>query len=114
MRTYLPDRVDQASIHALLASAVSAPTARHEEPWAFTVVQDAKLLKRISDRAKELLAVEAHRGNKLLAKPGLDRFTDPTGFLVDGRDLAVRLPFTPTYLPGTRIAVDVVPADRHK
>lgn len=32
-------------------------------------------------------------------KPAADRFTDPTGFLVDGRGLEYRLPFTPSPLP---------------
>ncbi len=32
----------------------AAPTAIHLEPWAFVVVQDRDVLKRLSDRAKSI------------------------------------------------------------
>src|SRR5690242_5012698 len=35
VRSYLPDPVDDATVRQLLAAAVRAPTAIHEEPWAF-------------------------------------------------------------------------------
>jgi nitroreductase len=60
VRSYKPDKIDRATLSSLLASAVRAPTAMHEEPWAFVIVQDTSLLKRLSDRAKEMLAEEAH------------------------------------------------------
>ena len=63
IRSYAAQKVDRASVEALLAAAVRAPTAVHEEPWAFAVVQDAAVLKRISDRAKPLFAEQAHRAH---------------------------------------------------
>jgi nitroreductase len=39
----------------LLDAAVQAPSALNDQPWSFVVVQDADLLKRISDRAKLLM-----------------------------------------------------------
>lgn len=39
----------------ILGAAVHAPTAIDEEPWAFSIVQDKKLLNRLSDNAKEIL-----------------------------------------------------------
>ena len=60
VRSYKPRKLDRAAINTLLASAVRAPTAIHEEAWAFVIVQDTERLKRLSDRAKELLAAEAH------------------------------------------------------
>jgi len=54
VRSFQPATVDEPTVRALLRAAVLAPTARHLEPWAFVVVQDRDLLKRISDRAKAM------------------------------------------------------------
>src|ERR1039457_1026309 len=55
VRDYKNGKIEKASIGLLLDAAVHAPTAVHEEPWAFVIIQDKKVLNRISDRAKELL-----------------------------------------------------------
>lgn len=69
VRSYKPDPLDEATIRKLLDAAVHAPTAIHEEPWAFVVVQDKAALKRLSDWAKSLAGEEAkHRD--LLRAPG--------------------------------------------
>jgi nitroreductase len=52
VRSYTGDRLDRDTVQALLDAAVQAPTALHAEPWAFVVVEDAALLRRISDIAK--------------------------------------------------------------
>ena len=52
VRAYMPQQLDEPTIRALLDAAVQAPTAMHTEPWAFVIVQDRAVLKRISDRAK--------------------------------------------------------------
>ena len=49
VRNFSGDIVPDATIYALLYAAVQAPTALHEEPWAFAVVQDSALLQEISD-----------------------------------------------------------------
>lgn len=76
VRSYKPEKLDRATVSTLLASAVRAPTAMHEEPWAFVIVQDRNRLKRLSDRAKELLLAEA---GKHADRGGheLDFFADP-------------------------------------
>jgi nitroreductase len=56
VRDYSPRRLDRAAIQALLAAAVRAPTAVHEEPWAFVIIQDSSALKLI-------FAEEAHRAH---------------------------------------------------
>jgi len=56
VRDYTTQRVDEDSIHLLLDAAVHAPTAMHEEPWAFAVIQNKSLLNHLSDHVKELLA----------------------------------------------------------
>jgi nitroreductase len=51
VRSYSAQKLEPATIRALLKAAVWAPTAIHEEPWAFAIVQDSAYLKRLSDRA---------------------------------------------------------------
>ncbi|MGZ5125182.1 MAG: nitroreductase family protein [Burkholderiales bacterium] len=67
VRAYTPTQPTETQIRDLLDAAVHAPTAMHLEPWAFVVVQDKALLKRYSDRAKELL-LEDLRGDGDLAR----------------------------------------------
>lgn len=55
VRAFTADPLDAQAVRALLDAAVHAPTAMHLEPWAFVVVQDADVLRRISDRTKALL-----------------------------------------------------------
>lgn len=52
VRSYKPQEIDADTIRVLLRAAVQAPTAVHSEPWAFAVIQDRSLLKRLSDQAK--------------------------------------------------------------
>jgi nitroreductase len=59
VRSYTSERLDRSTVGALLDAAVQAPTAMHEQPWTFAVVQDRAVLDRISDRAKELWQAEA-------------------------------------------------------
>ena len=83
-RAYTPQRVDQPTVRSLLDAAVQAPTAMHEEPWAFVVIQDRALLKRYSDVAKGNWATEAahyrqlHRGvDAATANAFATRFASP-------------------------------------
>lgn len=54
IRSYKARAVDHVTVHILLEAAVRAPTAIHQEPWAFIIVQDKQLLQKLSDRAKPL------------------------------------------------------------
>jgi nitroreductase len=63
IRSYAPTPVDRATVMKLLDAAVLAPTAVHEEPWVFLVIQDRALLRRLSDRAKAM-ATEAATGHE--------------------------------------------------
>jgi nitroreductase len=76
VRAYTPEILDEPTIRALLEAAVQAPTAMHLEPWAFIVVQDRAVLKRLSDRAKVIAGeVAEHRG--LVKGPGASLLSDP-------------------------------------
>lgn len=86
IRSYTADKVDKETIKFLLDAAVHAPTAIHEEPWSFVIIQEQKLLKRISDRAKNLICHDLEKGtteqNKRLwgvvSNPDFNIFYDAT------------------------------------
>jgi nitroreductase len=61
VRSYQERDVDRKTVRTLLEAAVRAPTAFHDEPWAFVVVQNGPLLHRISELAGPLFAES--RGN---------------------------------------------------
>jgi len=77
VRAYTSKRLDEATIRTLLAAAVRAPTAIHEEPWAFVIVQDANALKRLSDRAKGYFVEEMHRAHLDRGGHTLEKFEHP-------------------------------------
>lgn len=60
VRNFLPQKVDAAIIECLLDAAIHAPSALHEESRAFVVIQDKKIMDRISERAKLITMNELH------------------------------------------------------
>lgn len=72
VRDYLAKRVDASVINKLLDAAIHAPTALHEEPRAFVVIQDKKILDRLSDSAKALALIEAEECDSQQRKHILD------------------------------------------
>ena len=57
--TIRPKTIERKVIQTLLDAAVHAPTAMHEEPWSFAVIQDKNVLDRLSESAKKLVHNEA-------------------------------------------------------
>jgi nitroreductase len=55
IRDYLPEKVSKDLIDILLDAAVQAPSALHEEPCAFAIIQDKGMLDRLSECTKKLL-----------------------------------------------------------
>lgn len=55
VRSYAPQTLSYETIHTLLKAAVQAPTAVHEEPWAFAVIENKDMLRRLSDSAKKVM-----------------------------------------------------------
>lgn len=58
VRSYKQDAVNSAIIRCLLEAAVRAPTAMHQEPLAFLIIQDKKILRTLSDLAKPMVLKE--------------------------------------------------------
>ena len=77
VRSYAPERLDTVTIQTLLDAAIWAPTAVHEEPWAFVIVQDRAVLKSLSDRAKEIFSAEAEHVHSEQARHLLDMLAKP-------------------------------------
>jgi nitroreductase len=63
VRRYKARKVDRTTISILLEAAVHAPTAIHQEPWAFVIVQDKALLRSLSDQAKPLFMAQVQKGS---------------------------------------------------
>ena len=75
VRAYSGRMLDRDALKKLLDAAILAPTAMHEEPWAFSLIQDRDLLKKISDLAKPILFERLHRSGRVVdASPDFDIF----------------------------------------
>ena len=77
VRSYKARRVDRTTISILLEAAVRAPTAIHQEPWAFVIIQDKQLLRSLSDQAKPLFVAEAQEKGLEHAGHSFDIFSYP-------------------------------------
>ncbi len=77
VRNYSAREVDRSTVPMLLEAAVCAPTALHEEPWAFVIIQDKTMLRRLSDRAKPLVEAEVRSAGLKRTGHGLDIFSSP-------------------------------------
>ena len=52
VRSYTDQQVEKPMVEALIQAAVQAPSALNQQPWAFAVIQDRKLLAQYSNRVK--------------------------------------------------------------
>ena len=77
VRNYQGVDLDRNTVRSLLEAAVRAPTAVHEEPWAFVIVQDRQLLYRLSERAKSMFAEEVRRTGVERTGEYFETFTSP-------------------------------------
>ena len=77
VRTFVPHQLDHNTVQTLLEAAVRAPSAMHEEPWAFVVVQNRGLLKQLSDRAKPIFIEEMRHHNNKGAPHSFEHFAKP-------------------------------------
>lgn len=89
VRAYAPDGLDRNTVQTLLEAAVRAPTAMHEEPWAFVVVQDHALLLRLSDLAKPIFVEEVRHRNSQGTSHSFDHFTRPDFNIFHGADTLI-------------------------
>ena len=63
IRNYTPEIIDSELIELLLNAAIQAPTAMHEEPCAFVIIQDTQILKTLSEDIKKNIRKQIVSGN---------------------------------------------------
>jgi nitroreductase len=88
VRSYTERTVDRDTVMTLIRAAVQAPSALNDQPWAFAIIQDARLLAEYSDRAKALVLATLQPGSPLghfrdtLANPGYNLFYDASTLII--------------------------------
>ncbi len=65
-------------INSLLEAAIRAPTAGHQEPWGFAIIQDERILKSLSDYAKPFFLAEMKQRKLDSSEQLLDVFESPS------------------------------------
>lgn len=88
VRSYKSMRLDHETIESLLHAAIKAPTAMHQEPWRFVVIQDQSLLNQISTIAKPLFERSLHSAGHARAHTDHD-FSDPKFNIFYGADTLI-------------------------
>lgn len=66
IRDYLPQKIEKNIINELLDAAVHAPTAMHEEPWSFVIIQNKNTLDRLSEATKTLIHSDTEQSKHAL------------------------------------------------
>jgi nitroreductase len=80
IRAYTEAPVDTASVTALIAAAIEAPSAMNQQPWSFVVVRNRDLLDRISIESKRHMlrttpaGLAPHHFRAMLEDPTFDIF----------------------------------------
>ena len=88
VRSFVDKAVDKETVHALLDAAVHAPTAMHEEPWAFVIIKNKATLRRLSDQAKQALS-ETQHDLHLAGQRQNSHFVPPDNIFYDAGTLIV-------------------------
>lgn len=55
VRVYAEDQIKKEDLDLILKSGLFSPSACNSQPWHFTVVQDERLIKALSDESKKEL-----------------------------------------------------------
>lgn len=85
VRSYKPQQVGADTLRILLEAAVRAPTAMHNEPWAFVIIQNKETLDSLSERAKPLFIEEIKRNGTnvdILSRSDVSIFHDASTLII--------------------------------
>ncbi|KZX15785.1 coenzyme F420:L-glutamate ligase [Methanobrevibacter cuticularis] len=89
VRTYKEDQLKEEEVKKILNAGIMAPTARGEQPWHFTVVQNEKLLKEINDSSIDIMSKSGDEFLEAVAKSGRNILHNaPTVIIVSGKESA--------------------------
>ena len=87
IRSFKSDQIDDYYLKAVLDAGILAPSARNQQPWHFTVIQNQKILDRIVEENKKVISACPELSEKLKSyiEPGYHNFFHaPTVVLVSG------------------------------
>lgn len=89
-RKYLETQLSEAQLQALTTAMLQCPSAVNRQPWHFSVVQDAKLLKRINEAARlQALKLPEDRRSPRFADPAYELlYGAPTVVFISAPDTA--------------------------
>lgn len=91
IRQFQPEQIKDSELHAILEAGLQAPSGHNDQSWFFSVIQDKKLIKEISDGSK---AEMAKSPNEWMASAGKNEsfniyYGAPTVIIVSGKKDAV-------------------------
>lgn len=81
-RDFLPESVNDQVIRDLIKAGTYAPSAMNKQPWRFVVIRNRELMRKLSDKARELWMVkdtsaanpEIIKLANMVSRPGFDIF----------------------------------------
>jgi len=88
VREFTTQSIDEMTLRQLIDAAIQAPSAVNEQAWSFVVVQDKRLLSRISSLAKAHMLTAPPTGvvsqhfQELLSDPNFDIFYGAPALIV--------------------------------
>ncbi|MEN6329424.1 MAG: nitroreductase family protein [Methanobacteriaceae archaeon] len=91
IRKFKPEQIQPEELDKIIEAAIYAPTARNDQPWHFTIIQNKELMDYINLEAKKEMAKSPVDWMAKLGKnEKLNIFHDaPTVIIVSGRKDAV-------------------------
>ena len=89
VREYEPEQLKDEEIEKIINAGIMAPTAKAEEPWYFTVIQNKELLKEINETTIELMKNSGDEFLESIAKSRRNILHNaPTVVVVSGNEKA--------------------------
>jgi|WetSurMetagenome_2_1015567.scaffolds.fasta_scaffold180114_2 nitroreductase len=76
VRDFEDKKVSMSLLNEILSDTCMAPSASNTQPWRFIIIQDKKLIKRISDDSKRNLVAEIEANPQSALKPYENRLRD--------------------------------------
>lgn len=87
VRSYKKEQLKDEEIEKILNAGIMAPTARGEQPWHFTIVQDKELLNEINEVSLKNMANSGDEFLEAIANSGRNLLHNaPTVLFVSGRE----------------------------
>jgi len=87
VRSYKKEQLKDEEIEKILDAGIMAPTAKGEQPWHFTVVQNEEFLNEINEVALKNMANSGDEFLEAIAKSGRNILHNaPTVLIVSGKE----------------------------